>query len=299
MRDLSFEDYLQLGLREAVKAAREIIDAHQVNLVSLCLGGTLSAIGLAYNAGIGDTSVKSATFLNTMTDFSEPGVLGLFTDEATIAGIEKQMEKDGYLEAEAMSHAFDALRANDLIFQYVGNNWLQGKKPPAFDLLVWNSDGTRMPAKMHSEYLRSCYLKNQFAKGEFRIDGRPLDPKDVTLDTYVVAAINDHIVPWPAGYKTATMFSGPNRFVLTTAGHIAGVVNPPGPKPKYWSNDARPDDPTVWKDEATLVDDTWWQDWSEWIAAQGGDEVAAPEHLGSEAHPPLEDAPGSYVRERA
>jgi len=299
MRDLGFEDYLHLGLREAVTVAREITKASKVNLVSLCLGGTLSAIGLAYFAGMGDTSINSATFLNTMTDFADPGVLGLFTDEATIAGMERQMEKDGYLEADVMSHVFDALRANDLIFQYIGNNWLQGKKPPAFDLLVWNADGTRMPAKMHSEYLRSCYLKNQFVKGEFRIEGRPLDPKDVTIDTYVVAAINDHIVPWTSGYKTATMFSGPNRFVLTTAGHIAGVVNPPGPKPKYWSNDARPEDPLTWKDKATLVEDTWWQDWSEWIGARGGDEVAAPGHLGSDVHSALEAAPGSYVRVRA
>jgi polyhydroxyalkanoate synthase len=299
MRDLGLEDYLHLGLEDAVKVVREITNAHDVNLVSLCLGGTLSAIGLAHFAAMGDTSIKSATFLNTMTDFADPGVLGLFTDEATIAGLERQMEKDGYLEADAMSHVFDALRANDLIFQYIGNNWLQGKKPPAFDLLVWNGDGTRMPAKMHSEYLRSFYLNNQFVKGEFRIEGRPLDPKDVTLDTYVVAAINDHIVPWTSGYATATIFSGPNRFVLTTAGHIAGVVNPPGPKPKYWSNDARPEDPLTWKNDAALVDDTWWQDWSQWIATRGGDEIAAPERLGSDAHPPLEAAPGSYVRVRA
>jgi polyhydroxyalkanoate synthase subunit PhaC len=299
MRNLSFEDYLHLGLEKAVQVAREITKAPQINMVALCLGGTLSAIGLAYGAAVGDNSIKSATFLNTMTDFSAPGVLGLFTDEATIASLEQQMEKDGFLEADAMSHVFDALRANDLIFQYVGNNWLQGKKPPAFDLLVWNADGTRMPAKMHSEYLRSCYLNNQFAKGEFRIDGQPLNPKDVTIDTYVVAAINDHIVPWTSGYLTATIFAGLNRFILTTAGHIAGVVNPPGPKPKYWSNEARPEDPLTWKDDATLVDDTWWQDWSEWIAARGGDEVAAPDHLGSDVYPPLEAAPGSYVRVRA
>jgi len=156
-----------------------------------------------------------------------------------------------------------------------------------------------MPAKMHSEYLRTCYLNNQFAKGEFRVDGRPLNPRDVTIDTYVVAAINDHIVPWTSGYKTATIFSGPNRFILTTAGHIAGVVNPPGPKPKYWTNDAHPDDPNTWKDDATLVQDTWWQDWSLWIASHGGDEIAATERLGSDAHPALEAAPGSYVRVRA
>jgi len=299
MRDLGFDDYLRLGLFDALRVIREITHALEVNTVSLCLGGTMSAIGLAYNAGVGDTSIKTATFLNTSTDFSEPGVLGLFTDEATIAGLELQMAKDGYLEADAMSHVFDALRANDLIFQYVGNNWLQGKQPPAFDLLAWNSDGTRMPAKMHSEYLRACYLNNEFVKGEFTVDGHKLYPKDVKIDTYVVAAINDHIVSWRSGYKTATIFSGPNRFVLTTAGHIAGIVNPPGPKPKYWSNDARPDDATEWKDEAKLVDDTWWQDWSEWIAERAGEKVAPPEHLGSTNHPAIEPAPGTYVRVRS
>ncbi|HVA53402.1 MAG TPA: alpha/beta fold hydrolase [Acidimicrobiales bacterium] len=299
MRDFGLEEYLRLGLFEAIKVIREITLALEVNTVSLCLGGTLSAIGLAYSAASGDTSIKSATLLNTMTDFSEPGVLGIFTDEATITGLEQQMEKDGFLEADAMAHVFDALRANDLIFQYVGNNWLLGKQPVAFDLLVWNSDGTRMPAKMHSEYLRSCYLNNEFARGEFTVEGRRLYPKDVKTDTYVVAAINDHIVPWTAGYKTATIFDGPSRFVLTTAGHIAGVVNPPGPKPKYWSNEARPDDPQVWKNEATLVDGTWWEDWSEWIDARGGDEITPPDHLGSESHPVLEEAPGSYVRVRA
>jgi polyhydroxyalkanoate synthase len=209
------------------------------------------------------------------------------------------MSKDGFLGADEMSHVFDALRANDLIFQYVGNNWLQGKQPPAFDLLAWNSDGTRMPAKMHSEYLRSCYLENRFAKGEFEVDGHRLYPKDVKVDTYVVSAINDHIVPWRTGYKTATIFSGPNRFILSSAGHIAGVVNPPGPKPRYWTNDEHPEDPEVWKNDAKLVNDTWWNDWAEWINDRGGDEVAAPDHLGSDTYPVLEAAPGSYVRVRA
>jgi len=299
MAELSIEDYLRLGLLDAVHVVREITGAPQVNTVSLCLGGTLSAIGLAYNASIGDESIKSATLLNTNTDFSVPGVLGIFTDEATIAGMEKQMAKDGYLEADTMAHVFDALRANDLIFQYVSNNWLLGQQPPAFDLLVWNKDSTRMPAKMHSEYLRSCYLNNDFARGEFEIDGHKLDPRQVTIDTYVVSAINDHIVPWFSGYKTAQIFGGSNRFVLSTAGHIAGVVNPPSPKAKYWTNDERPADPLEWRRAATLFDSTWWQDWTEWIGERGGPEVSAPERLGSTDYPSLEAAPGSYVRDRS
>jgi polyhydroxyalkanoate synthase len=251
------------------------------------------------DAAIGDRSIKSATFLNTLTDFSTPGALGVFTDEATIAGLEKQMAKKGFLDSDKMAHTFDALRANDLVFQYVVNNWLLGKKPPAFDLLVWNKDSTRMPAKMHSQYLRSCYLNNEFARGEFEIDAQKLEPGKVDIDTYVLSAVDDHIVPWVAGYKTTQLLGGRTRYVLSTSGHIAGIVNPPGPKPKHWTNDALPADPQEWKDAAELHDGTWWEDWAKWIAQQGGPKVTPPRQLGSKEHPPIEPAPGSYVRTQA
>ncbi|MEO7058588.1 MAG: alpha/beta fold hydrolase, partial [Lapillicoccus sp.] len=208
MRDLGFADYLVQGPLDAVRVVREITGAPEVNTLSVCLGGTLTAMALAYNAAIGDSSIKSATFLNTHTDFTTPGTLGVFTDEATIAGLEKEMAKKGYLDSGKMAHTFDALRANDLVFQYVINNWLLGKKPPSFDLLVWNKDSTRMPAKMHSEYLRACYLRNDFARGEFVVDGIKLDPGKIDIDTYVLAAVDDHIVPWVSGYKTTQLFGG-------------------------------------------------------------------------------------------
>ncbi|MDQ1709192.1 MAG: poly[(R)-3-hydroxyalkanoate] polymerase subunit PhaC [Frankiaceae bacterium] len=299
MRDLGFADYLRQGPLDAVRVVREITGAPEVNTVSVCLGGTLTAIGLAHNAAVGDTSIKSATFLNTLTDFSVPGSLGIFTDEATIAGLEKQMAKKGFLDSDKMAHTFDALRANDLVFSYVVNNWLLGKKPPAFDLLVWNKDSTRMPAKMHSQYLRSCYLHNEFARGEFELDGEKLQPQKVEIDTYVLAAVDDHIVPWVSGYQTTQLLGGHNRFVLSTSGHIAGIVNPPGPKPKHWTNDSLPADPQEWKANAELQDGTWWEDWATWIAKQGGPKVAARRQLGSKDHPPIEPAPGSYVRVRA
>ncbi|HEX7538408.1 MAG TPA: alpha/beta fold hydrolase [Dermatophilaceae bacterium] len=299
MRDLSFEDYLHQGPLDAVRVVKEITGASEVNTLSVCLGGTLTAIGLAYNAANGDGSIKSATFLNTHTDFSTPGALGIFTDEATIAGLEKKMAKDGFLDSGNMAHTFDALRANDLVFQYVVNNWLLGNKPPAFDLLVWNKDSTRMPAKMHSQYLRSCYLNNEFALGEFELGGQNLQPAKVDIPTYVLAAVDDHIVPWVSGYKTAQLFSGDNRFVLSTSGHIAGIVNPPGPKAKHWTNENLPADPQEWKNNATLQDGTWWEDWATWIATQGGPKVAAPRSLGSKDHPVIEGAPGSYVRVQA
>jgi polyhydroxyalkanoate synthase len=299
MRDLDFEDYLRQGPLDAVRVVREITGADEVNTLNVCLGGTLTAIALAHNAAIGDRSIKSATFLNTHTDFSTPGSLGIFTDEATIAGLEKSMEKKGYLDSGSMAHTFDALRANDLVFQYVANNWLQGKKPPAFDLLVWNKDSTRMPAKMHSRYLRACYLNNEFARGEFEVDGRKLEPEKVDVPAYVLSAVDDHIVPWVSGYKTTQLLGGENRFVLSTSGHIAGIVNPPSPKAKHWVNDELPSDPQAWKDGATLVEGTWWDDWTTWIAGQGGPKVAAPKSLGSADHPPIMPAPGSYVRTRA
>ncbi len=299
MRDVDFDDYLRQGPLDAVRVVREITGAEEVNTLNVCLGGTLTAIALAHNAAVGDRSIKSATFLNTLTDFSKPGSLGVFTDEATIAGLEKQMAKKGYLDAGSMAHTFDALRANDLVFQYVSNNWLQGKKPPAFDLLVWNKDSTRMPAKMHSRYLRACYLNNEFARGEFEVDGRKLDPAKVDVPTYVLSAVDDHIVPWVSGYRTTHLLGGENRFVLSTSGHIAGIVNPPSPKAKHWTNDQLPMDPQEWKDNATLVEGTWWDDWTTWIAQQGGPKVAARTALGSTDYPPIEPAPGSYVRTRA
>jgi len=299
MRNLDFDDYLRQGPLDAVRVVREITGAEEVNTVSVCLGGTLTAIALAHNARLGDRSIKSATFLNTHTDFTIPGTLGVFTDEATIAGLEKQMAKKGFLESDKMAHTFDALRANDLVFSYVVNNWLLGKKPPGFDLLVWNNDSTRMPAKMHSRYLRSCFLRNEFARGEFEIDGHRLDPGKVDIDTYVLSAVDDHIVPWVSAYKTTQLFNGDRRFVLSTSGHIAGIVNPPRPKSMHWTNDALPADPHEWKADAVLQPGTWWEDWATWIANEGGPKVAARRALGSKDYPPIEAAPGRYVHDRA
>jgi polyhydroxyalkanoate synthase len=298
MRDTSFEDYLMKGPLDAVRVVKEITGSDKVNLVSVCLGGTLAAIGLAYMARIGDDSVNAATFLNVLTDFSQPGTLGAFTDEATVAGLEKKMERTGYLDAKDMAHTFDALRANDLIFQYVVNNWLLGKKPPAFDLLAWNNDSTRMPARMHSTYLRSCYMRNEFAHGEFQVGGGKVDPGASDVQNYVLSAVDDHIVPWSSAYKTTQLLGGPSRFVLSTSGHIAGIVNPPSPKAKHWTNDDLPDDPQEWLAKAELKSETWWEDWSRWIDARAGEMVAAPTRLGSADHPPMEDAPGTYVRTR-
>lgn len=297
MHDTSFEDYLHHGPIDALRVVRLITGADTVNTVNVCLGGTLTAMALAYGAATGDEPIHTATFLNTLTDFSEPGILGAFTDEATVRSLEKKMAKRGFLEAGEMARTFDAIRANDLIFQYVENNWLLGEKPPAFDLLAWNEDSTRMPAEMHGTYLRRCYLRNDFARGEFDVDGIVLHPEKVTQPIYVLSAVDDHIVPWTSAYKTVHLLGGPSRFVLSTSGHIAGIVNPPSPKAKHWTNDVveLPEDPLEWQATATLHDQTWWEDWSAWIAERAGAEVAPPTELGSDAFPPICDAPGIYV----
>ena len=298
MRDTSFEDYLRQGPLDALRVVQEITGQTRVNTVNVCLGGTLSAIAMAHGAATGDQPIHTATFLNTLTDFSDPGVLGAFTDEPTVAGLERKMADQGYLEASEMARTFDAIRANDLIFQYVVNNWLLGEDPPAFDLLAWNNDSTRMPARMHSSYLRRCYLNNEFANDAFEVDGTALHPADVKQDAYVLSAIDDHIVPWTAAYRTATLLGGHNRFVLSTSGHIAGIVNPPSPKARHWTNDHIADSPEEWLEGAEQHQQTWWEDWAAWIGGRAGKKVDAPGRLGSEAYAPMEGAPGLYVMMR-
>ena len=298
MRDTSFEDYLRQGPLDALRVVQEITGQEKVNTVNVCLGGTLTALAMAHGAATGDEPVHTATFLNTLTDFSDPGVLGAFTDEPTVAGLERKMADQGYLEASEMARTFDAIRANDLIFQYVVNNWLLGEDPPAFDLLAWNNDSTRMPARMHSSYLRRCYLRNEFANDAFEVDGTVLRPADVKQDTYVLSAIDDHIVPWTAAYRTATLLGGHNRFVLSTSGHIAGIVNPPSPKARHWTNDQIAASPEEWLDGAEQHQQTWWEDWAQWIGERAGEKVDAPKQLGSDTYAPMEDAPGLYVTMR-
>jgi polyhydroxyalkanoate synthase len=299
MRDTGFQDYLMKGPLAAIDVVREITGAPQVNLLSVCLGGTLSAVGLAYLAREDRDLVNSATFINSHTDFSIPGAMGLFTDESTIAGLERKMAKLGYLDASEMARTFDALRANDLIFAYLINNWLLGKNPPSFDLLAWNADSTRMPAKMHSTYLRSFYLRNEFARGEFMVAGAPVDAGACQIESYVLSAVDDHIVPWQSAYKTTQILGGKARFVLSTSGHIAGIVNPPSPKAKHWTNDATPIDTDAWLKDASLHEQTWWIDWADWISTRAGRKTRARKALGSDKHPAIDDAPGQYVRVRS
>jgi polyhydroxyalkanoate synthase subunit PhaC len=299
MRDVRFDDYLVSGPRTAIDVIQDITGAEAVNVVGLCLGGTLTMATLAYLASAGDRRVRTGTLLNTLVDFAEPGVLGVFTDASTVERLERRMARTGFLPGDDMRSTFDLLRSNDLIWNYAVNNWLLGEEPPPFDLLAWNDDSTRMPAGMHSFYLRSCYLENQLARGVMELDGVRLDLGTVAEDLYFVAAEQDHIAPWRSVYKGALLPKGDVRFVLSNSGHIAGVVNPPNPKSKHWVLDSGelPGDPDVWRSQATQHQASWWQDWASWINDRSG-ELRTPPAMGSARHPVLEDAPGTYVHER-
>ena len=297
MRDVSLDDYLLQGPLTALDVIRDITGAPQANIVGLCLGGTLTMMLLAYLDAIGHQRIHSVTLLNTLVDFSEPGVLGCFTDPKSVQGLERKMARKGYLEGREMALAFDLLRANDLIWNYVASNWLMGEEPPPFDVLAWNEDSTRMPAAMHSFYLRTCYLENQLARGVMELAGVELHLDAVAHDLYLVGAQNDHITPWKSSYKTAQLVKGEVRFVLSSSGHIAGIVNPPSPKARYWTGERLPTDPEPWFVEAREHKGSWWEDWATWSERLAG-ERREPPPMGSERFPPLADAPGNYVREK-
>jgi polyhydroxyalkanoate synthase len=297
MRDVALDDYLLHGPHTALDVIADITGAEEANIVGLCLGGTLTAMLLAYLAATGEDRVRSATLLNTLIDFSEPGPMGSFLDRESVENLSATMLRRGYLDAREMSTMFDLLRARDLIWNYVATGWLMGESPPAFDILAWNADGTRLPAEMHSFYLRYCYIENQLARGEMTLAGAQLRLSEVTADTYLLSAKEDHIAPWKSSYAATQLLGGHTRFVLSSSGHVAGIVNPPGSKRVYWTNDETPPDPDAWLEAAAEHQGSWWHDWAEWIAGRAGGRRKPPA-MGSERHPALADAPGTYVHER-
>jgi polyhydroxyalkanoate synthase len=293
----TFEDYMFQGPLAAVDAIEKATGVREVNIIGYCLGGTLTGSTLAYMAAKKDARIKSATFFVALLDFSIPGELGVFIDEGQVAHLEKRMNERGYLEGSEMAGTFNLLRANDLVWSFVINNYLMGKEPFPFDLLYWNSDSTRMPAAMHSFYLRNMYLENRLREpGGITLGGVPLDLSKVKVPAYFISTVEDHIAPWKSTYRGAKVLGGKVRFVLGGSGHIAGIVNPPAAgKYGYWTNDAMPDDPDAWQKGATASTGSWWNDWQGWVSALNGDERVPARTPGDGKLAVIEDAPGSYV----
>ncbi len=295
----TFEDYLNDGPLAALEAIERATGEREVNVVGFCLGGTLLATALGHLAAKGDTRVASATFLATLVDFENGGELEVFIDEGQVQALEKRMGERGFLEGSEMATTFNMLRANDLIWSFVVNNYLLGRNPFPFDLLYWNADSTRMPAAMHSYYLRNMYLRNLLSQpGALVLNGTPIDLKKVEVPLYFISTLDDHIAPWKSCYAGARLFKGPLRFVLGGSGHIAGIINPPAAqKYGYWTHEVLTEDPDVWRSSATQGEGSWWPDWQRWIVGHGGARVTA-RVPGAGALPAIEDAPGSYVTVR-
>jgi polyhydroxyalkanoate synthase len=292
-----FDDYMKEGVLAALDAIEAATGERAVNAIGYCLGGTLLATTLAYMAVKKDTRIKTATYFVTMTDFEESGELGVFIDEEQLQGLEQRMEKRGFLDGREMATTFNMLRANDLIWSFVVNNYLLGQEPFPFDLLYWNDDSTRMPAKMHSFYLRRMYQANDLCKpGGITLLGTAIDLRKIKVPSYLVSTREDHIAPWKSTYRGTQLYSGPVRFVLAASGHIAGVVNPPeGGKYSHWVNEELPASPDEWFAGATELAGSWWPDWQRWVSGQ--DKAMVPARVPGEGKlPALEDAPGSYVR---
>ncbi len=297
---LGFEDYLELGPLAAGHAAREIVGSRDINQIGYCIGGTLTSMELAYLAKVEPTLVNAVTFFAALTDFEEAGEIKNFIGPDALSFIAKKLDEDGVLPANDMADTFSLLRANDLIWNVAVNRYLLGKDAPAFDLLYWNSDATRMPAAMHTYYLNNMYVRNALAKGELSVKGVPVNLHDIKNDVYSVASIEDHIAPWRSVYKMTQMFAGDTRFRLGHSGHIAGIVNSPASgKGNYWTADANPPTADAWFASATKHAGSWWPEWMAWLVERSGERKPAPERLGNEKYPALVPAPGTYVLEMA
>ena len=296
----TFDDYMKEGPLAAMDVIERTTGELKVHTMGYCVGGTLLASTLAWLAQKRRVRVTSATFLAAQVDFSHAGDLMVFVDEDQISALERDMQASGVLEGSKMAMAFNMLRSNDLIWSYVVNNYLKGQPPSAFDLLHWNSDATRMPAANHSFYLRNCYLENRLSSGTMVLDNTLLDLSKVKVPIYNLATREDHIAPAESVLYGSQFFGGPVKYVLSGSGHIAGVVNPPAlGKYQYWTNDNIQDTTlTDWLKGAQEHKGSWWPDWRAWLASIDAEEVPA-RAVGSEALPPIEDAPGSYVKVRA
>ena len=296
---LTWDDYLEKGVFSALRVAKEIAGSEQVNALGFCVGGTLLGAALAVLSQKNENPVASATFLATMLDFADTGQIGLFIDEASVAAREAALGGGGVLSGADLAFVFSSLRANDLVWPYVVNNYLMGERPAAFDLLYWNADSTNLPGPMYCYYLRNTYLENKLrVPGALTNCGVPVDLGKVRLPIFILATREDHIVPWRSAYRTVHLVSGEKTFVLGASGHIAGVVNPASKNRRsYWTNESQPENPDAWLENAQEHPGSWWPVWSEWLAQHGGGKRKAAEAPGNVQYRPIEPAPGRYVKQ--
>jgi polyhydroxyalkanoate synthase len=305
-RDFGMDDYLRLGLSAALDAVQAIVPRRKVHALGYCLGGTLLAIGAAAMARDADDRLASLTLLAAQTEFSEPGELGLFIDEAQVTLLEAQMAQTGYLTSQQMGGAFQLLRSNDLLWSRLVNHYLLGESDQSNDLMAWNADATRLPARMHSEYLRNLFLHNDLAKNRYRVDGRPISLAEIKVPVFLVGTVTDHVAPWRSVYKLHYLTPAEITFVLTTGGHNAGIVSPPGrphrryqilTTPAFTGQADTRNDPDRWLAEAPDKQGSWWPAWQEWLRAHSGAPIEPP-RMGLPEVEGLDDAPGRYVLER-
>lgn len=293
----TFEDYMQEGALTAINAVLTASGSKKVNTIGYCIGGTLLAATLAYMAAVRDDRVNSATYFASMVDFEKSGELSVFIDEKQVRALEKTMSERGYLDGSEMAATFNMMKANDLVWSFVVNNYLLGKEPFPFDLLFWNADSTRMPATMHSFYLRNMYMKNKLIKkGGITLAGEKLDLRQIHVPSYILATHEDHIAPWEATFAATNLYSGENKFILARSGHIAGVINPPAAKKYgYWTNESKAKTPGEWFAGATDHEGSWWPDWDSWIKHNSPKIKVAARHPGDGPLQAIDDAPGTYI----
>lgn len=297
---LGWDDYIRDGVLRALEVAGEITGAERLNVLGYCVGGTMLGAALALLAARGADRIESATFFTALLDFTDVGDLAVFVDPAGVEATERALAVGGVKQGRDLATVFNMMRANDLIWSYVVNNYLKGREPAAFDILYWNSDSTNLAGPWYAWYIRNTYLENNLrVPGRVATCGVPIDLGTVRVPTYVLATREDHIVPWRGAYQTTQLLGGESRFVLGASGHIAGVVNPAAKdRRSYWTNAQVPASADEWLAGATEQRGSWWGDWDRWLARFGGAEVPAPAHLGSARYRPIEDAPGRYVKLR-
>ena len=301
-RDLGMDDYLKLGFHAALDAVTTIVPGQKVHATGYCLGGTMLAIAAAAMARDGDERLASLSLLAAQTDFSEPGELGLFIDESQLRLLDAQMHQNGYLKASQMAGAFQMLRSYDLLWSRMVNEYLLGERAPMNDLMAWNADATRMPALMHSQYLRRLFLNDDLSEGRYPVDGRPVSLGNLTLPMFMVGTLTDHVAPWRSVFKLHQMSPAEITFALTSGGHNGGIVNPPGNERRRYQLLTRPAGgsyvaPEEWLETAPRTQGSWWPAWLEWLKARSGT-PAKPPRMGAGAYKPVGDAPGTYVLEK-